>query len=169
MKKIILIIAIANLCALAAFGQINVTAKIEKLSRYNVDCIYTTITNNSSDVLYILDGGWFEPKDNGINENSHLEANFTGYSNDLKPIFERSNYPLSLPYGDRIPRIKLPAGKSYTTYTRLYGNHDFYGIIDDQSIAPNIAYLSANIKMICFYLNGEFNYLTVPTNRIKLK
>lgn len=168
MKKLI-IATIVCISSFTAIGQIKVTATISKVTRYSVECIYTTITNNSNDSIYILDGGWYEPKDNSFNEYSHLGAYFTGFSNEMKPIFERNNYPLSLPYGDRIPKIKIHVGESYTTYTRLYGNHDFYGIIDDQSIAPNIIYLSANIKMICSYKNGEFNYLTIPTNKIKLK
>jgi len=167
MKKLIIIV-ITKLCALVAIGQINVTAKIEKLSRYNVDCIYTTITNNSSDVLYILDSGMFEPKCNCILESSHLGAYFTGYSNEMKPIFERNNYPLSLPIGDCIPKIKIPVGKSYITYTRLYGNHDFYGIINDQSIAPNIVYLNARINLLILD-QEQLKSLTVSTNTIKLK
>jgi len=168
MKKI-LIVSIACLCFFTAKGQIKVSATIAKVTHYSVDCICTTITNNSSDVLYILDSGMFEPKDNSINENSHLGAYFTAYSNDMKIIYEHNNYPLSSPDGDYISKIKIQVGKSYTTFTRLYAKDEYYGIINNLTIAPNVVYLSANIKMICSYKNGELNYLTVPTNKIKLK
>lgn len=168
MKKLI-IVSIVCLFSFTAIGQINVRAEIAKVTHNSVVYIYTTITNNSSDVLYVLDSGMFEPKDNGIIENSLLGAYFTGSSNDMTPIYENNNYPLSSPNGDYKPKIKIQVGKSYTTYTRLYAKDEYYGIINNLTIAPNIVYLSANIKMICSYQNGEFNYLTVPTNRLKVK
>jgi len=167
MKKII-IVTVACLCSFTAIGQINVSATIARITRDSVAYIYTTITNNSSEVLKISDGGVFEPKCNCILEESNSGAYFTGFSNNMTPIYENNNYPLSSPHGDKNPIIDIKPGKTYTTFTGLYAKDAYYGIINDLIIAPNIIYLNANIKIMYIYQN-EFRYLTVTTNRLKIK
>lgn len=167
MKKNITTI-VACLCIISAIGQVKVSATISKITHDSNTYIYTTITNNGSVKLRILEGGILEPKCNCIIQGSHLKAYFTGFSNNMTAIFERKDYPLSSPHGDYNPRVILEPGKSYITYALLYRNSEFYGIINDQTNAPNIEYLNARINLLILD-QEQLKSLTVSTNTIKLK
>ena len=194
MKKITIILILC-MCIFSMQGQIKVSASITKViqnparttyssttvmtdggpitsieQKYDPGdptiMIYTTIKNNSSEMLKIEDGGIFEPKFNAIIEESLSYAVFSGYSNNSTLICQRQNYPLSLPYGDMIRTIRIKPGESYTTFTQLYSKGTMEGIFDI-SYEPNIKYLDAKIHLFCMLESmTTMTKIDVTTNRI---
>ena len=167
MKKIIIVLILC-MSIFSIHGQINVCASIAKVTKNSTEFIYTTITNNSSEMLQIEDGGMFEPEFNSIGEYSSLTADFSGYSSNSMLICQRKSYPLSLPYGDQKLTIRIMPGKSYTTFTRLYTVGSQNGTFDF-SYAPNIKYIDAKIHLICTLESmPTMKEIFITTNRITI-
>ena len=168
MKKIIIVLILC-VSIFSMHGQIIVSASITKVTKNSTEFIYTTITNNSTEMLQIEDGGMFEPEFNSIGEQSSLTADFSGYLNNSTLICQRKSYPLSLPYGNQKLTIRIMPGKSYTTFTRLYTVGSQNGIFD-YSYAPNIKYLDAKIHLICTLKSmTTMKEIFITTNRVVLK
>ena len=167
MKKIT-IISILCFSFFSLKGQINITAKVTHVNRNSIEFIYTNIKNNSTETIQIEDGGQFESEFNSISEYSSLSSDFSGYSNNLTLVCKRQDYPLSLPYGNQRLTIRIKAGESYTTFTRLFTVGSIRGIFDN-SYASSLKYLDAKIHLICTLESmSTMKAVDITTNRISL-